>query len=224
MAGPPGRGALEEPRPQAGNERHGGVGWKLVLNASVPQGYQEAETALPAFLKRMEEEKVKKVEEKRMLQINDKIRAYIPVSSTERADWRRWAGLDEPSSSSGGTRRKRKKRRKKKLPKTRSSSFLLMASERDQDAGKMLEYVQRADEFGYTPRMHAEFLKAIHSKEDAGYTGEMDNFIEEKVIIGNTGEEIILKNRQPAFSLYRDRTHLYTCCWLDWLKKRHRYV
>ena len=190
------------------------------------------------------------------------------------------------SSSKGnkiGVKGKKRKRRKKKLPKTRSSYFLLMGGVRDQDAGKMLEYVQRADEFGYTPRMHAEFLKAVHNKEFsttrwegggrkkkrrkkkvpksssshssrrevgmwccgmhnraedefgkkeaattetvvfdtlhaesqnsvhskgvAGYMDEMNKLIEDKVIIGNTGEEIILKNGQPAFNLYSDRTH-----------------
>ena len=88
----------------------------------------------------------------------------------------------------------------------------------------MLEYVQRADEFGYTPRMHAEFLKAVHNKEVAGNMDEMNKLIEDRVIIGNTEEEIIRKNGQPAFSLCSDRTHLYTCRWLDWLKNRHRYI
>ena len=71
----------------------------------------------------------------------------------------------------------------------------------------MLEYAQRADEFGYTHRMHAEFLIAVHSKEDAGYTGDMDNFIKEKVI---REEETILKNGMLALSLFGDRTHAYS--------------
>ena len=62
--------------------------------------------------------------------------------------------------------------------------------------------------------MQAESLNAVHSKDDAGYTGsevsapykkEMGKFIEEKV---STGEEIILKSGMPAFDLYNDRTHL----------------
>merc|ERR1712011_49023 len=65
---------------------------------------------------------------------------------------------------------------------------------------------------------HAEPLKAVRSKEVAGYSGpeetapsmdEMNKLIEEKVI-RKTLEEIILKNGQPAVTLYDTNTvHLY---------------
>merc|ERR1711904_438176 len=64
---------------------------------------------------------------------------------------------------------------------------------------------------------HAEPLKAMRSKEVAGYTGpdeqapsmeDMNKLIEEKVV-RRTLSEIILKNGQPALTLYGDHTHLY---------------
>jgi len=89
-----------------------------------------------------------------------------------------------------------------------------------------IEYVQRADG-SVEPRkihtvvistQHAEPLKAVRSKEVAGYSGpeetapsmeEMNKLIEEKVI-RKTLEEIILKNGQPALTLYDTATtHLY---------------
>merc|ERR1711904_527775 len=64
---------------------------------------------------------------------------------------------------------------------------------------------------------HAEPLKAMRSKEVAGYTGpdeqapsmeDMNKLIEEKVI-RRTLSEIILKNGKPALTLYGDHTHLH---------------
>merc|ERR1712038_1585027 len=64
---------------------------------------------------------------------------------------------------------------------------------------------------------HAEPLKAVRTKECAGYTGpeatapsmeEMNKLIEEKVT-KRTLSEIILKNGNPALSLFGDHTHLY---------------
>jgi len=87
-----------------------------------------------------------------------------------------------------------------------------------------IEYVQRADG-SVEPRkihtvvistQHAEPLKAVRSKEVAGYSGpeetapsmeDMNKLIEEKVI-KKTLEEIILKNGQSALTLYGD-AHLY---------------
>ena len=60
--------------------------------------------------------------------------------------------------------------------------------------------------------------------ETAPNMEEMNKFIENKMIIGDKGEEIILKNESPARCLYGDRTHLYVWRWLDWVKNRHRYV
>merc|ERR1712151_97133 len=64
---------------------------------------------------------------------------------------------------------------------------------------------------------HAEPLKATRRTEVAGYNGadetapsmdDMNRLIEERVI-RKTLEEIILKNGQPALTLYGDHTHLY---------------
>merc|ERR1712230_47594 len=64
---------------------------------------------------------------------------------------------------------------------------------------------------------HAEPLKAVRSKECAGYTGpemtapsmeEMNKLIVEEVI-KETLKEITLKNGQPALTLFGDHTHLH---------------
>merc|ERR1711935_977287 len=64
---------------------------------------------------------------------------------------------------------------------------------------------------------HAEPLKAVRSKECAGYKGpemtapsmvEMNKMIVEKVIKA-TLEEIKLKNGKAALSIYGDFTHLH---------------
>ena len=57
---------LLEVLPQAGLGRHGGIGYELVLSFAVPQGLLEAETALPAFLKREKEKEEAKEKEKAM--------------------------------------------------------------------------------------------------------------------------------------------------------------
>ena len=114
-------------------------------------------------------------------------------------------------------RRKRKKRKKKASEDT--LLFLPPHGWREEPGRvrRCLSTLSVRTNSGTPPRMHAEFLKAVHSKEDAGYTGEMYNFIEEKVI---GEEETTLENGMPALSLYGDRTHAYTApsrrCWLDW--------
>merc|ERR1712230_174813 len=64
---------------------------------------------------------------------------------------------------------------------------------------------------------HAEPLKAVRSKECAGYTGpemtapnmeDMNKLIVEEVI-KETLKEITLKNGQPALTLFGDHTHLH---------------
>merc|ERR1711972_491957 len=64
---------------------------------------------------------------------------------------------------------------------------------------------------------HAEPSKATRCKEVAGYTGpdatapsmeEMNKLIVEEVV-KKTLQEIILKNGQPALTLFSDHTHLY---------------
>jgi len=88
-----------------------------------------------------------------------------------------------------------------------------------------IEYLQKKDG-SVEPRkihtvvistQHAEPLKAMRSKEVAGYTGpdeqapsmeDMNKLIEEKVV-RRTLSEIILKNGQPALTLYGEHTHNY---------------
>ena len=53
---------------------------------------------------------------------------------------------------------------------------------------------------------------------------EIIKLIEEMVIAGDAGEEIILKNGSSAKYLYGDRTHMYERRWLDWRKNRHRHA
>merc|ERR1712007_139901 len=88
-----------------------------------------------------------------------------------------------------------------------------------------IEYLQKADG-SVEPRkihtvvistQHAEPLKAVRSKECAGYNGpdatapsmeEMNKLIVEEVV-KKTLEEIALKSGKPALSLFGDFTHLH---------------
>merc|ERR1711976_520049 len=88
-----------------------------------------------------------------------------------------------------------------------------------------IEYLQRADGSVEPQKIHtvvistqhAEPSKAVRSKECAGYTGpemtapsmeDMNKAIVEDVIKA-TLREIILKNGQPAITLFGDHTHLH---------------
>merc|ERR1712130_648669 len=88
-----------------------------------------------------------------------------------------------------------------------------------------IEYLQKADGSVEPQKIHtvvistqhAEPLKAIRTKECAGYTGpemtapsmeEMDKLIVEEVI-KETLKEITLKNGKPALTLFGDHTHLH---------------
>merc|ERR1711861_67320 len=88
-----------------------------------------------------------------------------------------------------------------------------------------IEYLQKADGSVEPKKIHtvvistqhAEPLKAVRSKECAGYTGpemtapsmeEMNKLIVEEVI-KETLKEITLKNGQPALTLFGDHTHLH---------------
>merc|ERR1712203_21043 len=88
-----------------------------------------------------------------------------------------------------------------------------------------IEYKQKADGSVEPTKIHtvvistqhAEPLKATRRTEVAGYNGadetapsmdDMNRLIEERVI-RKTLEEIILKNGQPALTLYGDHTHNY---------------
>lgn len=88
-----------------------------------------------------------------------------------------------------------------------------------------IEYLQKADGSVEPQKMHtivistqhAEPLKALRTKECAGYTGpeatapsmeEMNRLIVEEVV-KKTLSEIILKNGQPAITLFGAHTHLH---------------
>merc|ERR1712138_340167 len=88
-----------------------------------------------------------------------------------------------------------------------------------------IEYLQKADgsveplkiHTVVISTQHAEPLKAVRTKEVAGWTGEdstapsmeeMNKLLVEKVVV-KTLEEIILKNGRPAVSLYGAHTHLH---------------
>merc|ERR1711868_164448 len=88
-----------------------------------------------------------------------------------------------------------------------------------------IEYLQKADgsveplkiHTVVISTQHAEPLKAVRTKECAGYSGpemtapsmeEMNRLIVEEVI-KRTLKEITLKNGQPALTLYGDHTHLH---------------
>merc|ERR1712014_77340 len=70
---------------------------------------------------------------------------------------------------------------------------------------------------GVISTQHAEPLKAVRSKECAGYTGpemtapsmeDMNKAIVEEVV-KETLKEIVLKNGEPAITLFGDHTHLH---------------
>merc|ERR1712147_88078 len=88
-----------------------------------------------------------------------------------------------------------------------------------------IEYLQKADGSVEPQKIHtvvistqhAEPLKAVRSKERAGYTGaemtapsmeEMNKLIVEHVV-KETLKEITLKNGKPALTLFGDHTHLH---------------
>jgi len=88
-----------------------------------------------------------------------------------------------------------------------------------------IEYVEKADGSVEPQKIHtvvistqhAEPSKAVRTKECAGYTGpemtapdmkEMNRLIVEEVV-KETLKETILKNGQPALTLYGDHTHLH---------------
>merc|ERR1719409_1853417 len=88
-----------------------------------------------------------------------------------------------------------------------------------------IEYLQKADGSVEPQKIHtvvistqhAEPLKAVRSKECAGYSGpemtapsmeDMNKAIVEHVIKA-TLKEIILKNGEPALTLFGDHTHLH---------------
>ena len=200
--------ALQEPRPQEGIRRHTGFGHELVLNPCCRR-WEVPEVRAAAFIRAVDGD-------------DEDMRQLAEASRTSRA--------------------RRKRKRRKKAPKYSSSTLLPRGRAGDQgimheyaDGGTedVIEYVQRADGpknihtvVAYTPP--AEPLISAHSKEAAPGMKEVHKFFEKKMITGDTGEEIILKNGLPVVNVYSDRTHLYIIpsgnYWLDWGKNRHRYV
>ena len=142
---PPGVRPLAEPRPQRSDRtvrRSSGDSLPILALPSLAGSAGEAvdsstlrfltASALEAKRKLEEEEKKAKVEklkedteaaehEEKMLELNRRFQADLPLSAAERAALRRWIRTDPGSlPSSAGTRRKRKKRRKRGLPRTSS--------------------------------------------------------------------------------------------------------
>ena len=109
---------LEEPRPQAGDERHGGVGWELVMNTSVPQlGWDVTEH--PPAMELYWWEKLWRHGTARNSEAALRLTADVPKLRAQYQQ-RMQAASGSRSSNKVGGRRKKKKRRKK-LPKTSSS-------------------------------------------------------------------------------------------------------
>merc|ERR1712028_28235 len=112
----------------------------------------------------------------------------------------------------------------KKLTDVRKSGLLWWLRP-DGKTQVTIEYLQKADG-SVEPRkihtvvistQHAEPLKAVRSKEVAGYTGpdatapsmdDMNKLIVEEVV-KKTLEEIKLKNGKSALTLYGDHTHMH---------------
>merc|ERR1719189_1976024 len=112
----------------------------------------------------------------------------------------------------------------KKLTDVRKSGLLWWLRP-DGKTQVTIQYLQRPDGSVEPQKIHtvvissqhAEPLKATRRKEVAGYTGpdatapsmeEMNKLIVEEVV-KKTLQEIILKNGQPAISLFGDHTHLH---------------
>ena len=81
----------------------------------------EEEEKMKAKVKKLKEDMEAAEHEEKMLELNRRFQADLPLSAAERAALRRWIRTDPGSlPSSAGTRRKRKKRRKRRLPRTSS--------------------------------------------------------------------------------------------------------
>ena len=177
--------------PQAGLGRHGGVGYELVLANAVPQLGVELN---------LEQHMVAQVVS--LWLKGALVGTMLREAQSDEKDQQKDQGKAGSGSSSkreqDGGKEEEDEEEEEKLPKTHSSSFLLMGGVRDQDAGEDARVRSACGRIRVHPRMHAEFLKAVHNKEDAGYSGRMDNYIEEKVIMVDTGEEIILNNGTPG--------------------------
>merc|ERR1719453_489605 len=112
----------------------------------------------------------------------------------------------------------------KKLTDVRKSGLLWWLRP-DGKTQVTIEYLQKADGSVEPKKVHtvvistqhAEPLKAVRTKECAGYTGaemtapsmeDMNKLIVERVI-KETLKEITLKNGKPALTLFGDHTHLH---------------
>ena len=205
-----------DPGPPVVGERHSGVGYEILLDVRVPQLDRDLTepgmTQIHQFIEAFE-----LVE--REVGLDTSLGFQGAVLQAEQAVREREQEEDRPrSSNKRGGRRKRKKRRKK-LPQTSSSS-----SSRRRGVDMEIMHEHAGDLYVHDYTLHAEPLNSVHSKEITGYMDEIIKLIEEKVIVGNMGEEIILKNESSARYLYGDRTHVYKRRWLDWEKNRHRHV
>ena len=75
---------------------------------------------------RVTEKLIAEAKERRMRRIQVKVRDNLPLSSAEREEWRRWAGIDRRSSSTSTVqRRKKKKKRKKRRCRTVAATWFV---------------------------------------------------------------------------------------------------
>ena len=84
-----------------------------------PTGFHEEEKEKEKKLEdvRVTEKLIAEAKERRMQRIQVKVRDNLPLTSADREEWRRWAGIEQSSSStSSAQRRKRKKKRRKRRP------------------------------------------------------------------------------------------------------------
>ena len=203
---------LDPGPPQAGLGRHTGEAFELVLDPVVPQlgrdVTEEPDGMVHQFIAAWE-----LVARESGLGASYMQEEVFGRRRREREAAEHAEASESRSSNKMGGRRKRKKRRKK-LPKTSSST-----SSRRRGVDKEIMHEHAGDLNVHVYTLHAEPLNSIHSNEITGYMDKIIKLIEEKVIAGNTGEEIILKNGSSARYLYGDRTHVYKWRWLDWEKK-----
>ena len=93
----------------------------LTASALEAERKLEEEEKKKAKVKKLKEDMEASEHEEKMLELNRRFQADLPLSAAERAALRRWMRTDPVSfPSSAGTRRKRKKRRERRLPRTSS--------------------------------------------------------------------------------------------------------
>ena len=197
-----------------GDERHGGVGWELVVDTSVPQLGWDL-TVLPDLNARRFLECTEVLGGMYGPEVAQGIQGIFAQAAARREMPREPEDGEARSSNKMGKKGKRRKRRKKKLPKS-SSSFLHGLRGGMGDQGILFEYAKDENE---------EVAEYSGWVDTAPCMKEIGEFIEDKVV---RTEEFIHKHGQLVKIMYGDRLHLYTqssgSYWLDCMKERWRYV